>query len=126
MLDHIISNWPGVEREETSQIAFSVGRNKFCWLSYGSRMVQLSPPLGPKSITRSLKRVDNKVEIVHPKRIEKPDIVYDDPQHLLKFKFSYPGFTCKHNLPDAYLELADYLYLIRQSYKTVETQSTIV
>lgn len=119
-LDRIISNWPGVNHRQTkAQIVFSVGSKNFCWLSYRSKMVQLWPPLGPNSITRFLERDGHKMKIIH-RKTGKIDAVYDDPLCLLRECWSYPGFNCKGNLPEAYLDLTAYLDLMRQSYEKVK------
>lgn len=119
ILDAIISSWPEVNRRLTkTQIVFSIGNKNFCWLSYKSSMVQLSPPLGQKSITRFIKRDGHEVNIIRRKTKE-IEMVYDDPLHLLGYCWSFPGFRCKGNLAKACLDLPEYLILIRQSYKNI-------
>ena len=113
-LDRIISSWPGVDREKTTQIAYLVAGHKFCWLSPGSRMVQISPPLGPRCITRRLEHVRNEARVIHQKT-GWVDAVYNDPGSRLIERWSYPGFMGSE------ATLSQAIYLIRQSYERLRT-----
>lgn len=111
-LDAAISAWPGVRRDETTQIAYSFAGRKFCWLSPRSGMVQLAPCLGPRYVTRRIEYARSETLIVR-QRTGVVEARYLDPNHRLYMRWSFPGFMCSE------LPFDEAKSLIRQAYERV-------
>jgi len=116
-LETAVCQWPGVRRHVTkAQIVLSRGETKFCWLSPGTGMVQLAPPLGRRNVTRRLERDGARVRVIR-QRTGHIDAEYDDPGQQLEPRWSYPGFMCSRTPQD------EAEFLVRQAYEQAQSNS---
>ena len=80
------------EREERTQIVFSISGHNFCWISKNNGGVQLFPSLGNRpNATRTLERKGRSTLCLRSSN-GNVDAQYDDPDEILKPLWSYVGF----------------------------------
>jgi Domain of unknown function (DUF4145) len=111
--DFARSLYPVDERDETTQLVFSVAGHNFCWITKNNSNVQLFPPLGKGSIpTRRVER-QGRLTLCIRSSNDNVDAQYDDPDGILKPLWNYVGFRLK----DCSFDYG--CNLIRQAYEQV-------